>query len=139
MRESFERGNNTMIDSYRVCVRKAIENELERMYVMIDRRDGYVVLMSTKSRSKNYIHLGMVKTKGEKPTIRNINSIASEISKMVRKYNHESYICYSRAISEYGKKNVTDMAFIKEVDNPYYKCSAPMKLYDKNVIEFYMK
>lgn len=136
--ERFDREKVT-IYNFRYYVTNAIKNEIEKIYVMIDRSDGCVVLMESKSRRKNYIFLGSVKTNGVKKTIKNINAIASEINKIKKKYDKESYICYSRAISEYGKKNVSDKAFIKEVDNPYYKCSAPMKLYDKNVIEFYLK
>lgn len=131
----FER--TTSIKTWRDFVREDIEKGGNSYYVMIDLRDRNIVLMSHKSKAKNYVPIGAVKTKGEKTTVRNVNKLAGQIRSAVKTSNDKSIICYSRAVSEYGRKNVTDVAFVKGADNPHYKCAAPMKLYDRNVIEFY--
>ncbi|MBO4851970.1 MAG: hypothetical protein J5529_13885 [Prevotella sp.] len=126
------------IDEIRGFVRKDIDNGGNTYHIMIDNRNGCVVLIHCTKKSKYYNKIGMVDTRKIKPTIKNVNAVASKIRKDINTYNKTCLISYNRAVSVYGKKKVTDIAFVKEVDNPYYKCAAPMRLYDKNVIEYYI-
>lgn len=128
----------THIDEIRDFVRDDAENGGNRYYVVIDNRDGSVVLMSGAPKAQYYAKIGKIKTSIPKLTIKNVNAVATEIRNLVRLYNRTCLITYGRAVSEYGRKNVTDKAFVREVDNPYYSSAAPMKLYDKNVIEYHM-
>lgn len=48
-----------------------------------------------------------------------------------------SIICKSTAERLFKGLNI-EIAFICEIENPHYKCSTPMRLYDKNVIEYKM-
>ena len=128
----------TCIDEIRDFVRDDAENGGNSYYVAIDNRDGSVVLMSGFPKAQYYVKIGKVKTSIPKLTIKNVNSVATDIRNLVRLHNRTCFITYGRAVSEYGKQNVIDKAFVREVDNPYYSSAAPMKLYDKNVIEYHM-
>ena len=110
----------TRIEEWRDFVRKDIEKGGNSYFVMIDLRDRDIVLMSHKSKAKNYVPIGAVKTKGEKTTVRNVNKLAGQIRSAVKAYYDKSIICYSRAVSEYGRKNVTDVAFVSEFFTPMY-------------------
>lgn len=48
----------------------------------------------------------------------------------------QDWICQSKALKIYGKKIVEKTPYI-EVDNPHYKCSANMKLYQLRVLDIF--
>ena len=48
-----------------------------------------------------------------------------------------SIICKSTAERLFKGQNI-ETGFICEVNNPHYKCGSPMRLYDRNVIEYKM-
>lgn len=48
-------------------------------------------------------------------------------------------MCKSRVKSEYGERGLLEVAYVKTVCNPHYKCAAEMILYDKNIIEYNLK
>lgn len=112
--------------------------------VMFDKRDNTIKLSKTKTEKEYYIQLGKLKVEdidneslSEFKIKTNIKKTATALNKLIKSYNKSGcLVCYTTVVKEYGKNNVTEKAFVKEVDNPYYKCSAPMKLYDKNVIEY---
>ncbi len=127
------------IEYLRNLVRQDMEKGGHSYYIMVDKRNGDVVLMNSKSDAAFYTHIGKVKTSQVKNTKKNINALATQIHKAIAAYNKTCYITYSRAVSEYGKKNVIDEAFVKTADNPYYKCAGQMRLYDKNIIQYHIK
>lgn len=128
----------TLKDDFIPFVREDAKNGGGKYIMMIDNRDGNLVLMSRASKAKYYTRIGKVKTSLSKLTLRNVNKVASEMRNNLIAYNKRTFVCYSRAVSEYGKRNVVDKAFIKYVENPHYHCAPYMRLYDRNVIEYYM-
>ena len=103
-------------------------------YIAVDLTDGRIVFMTHKSKSDKYHFIGHIPKNNDTSM-----NTARVIKQAHKEYKMDAYICKTTAIKEYGRKNVTDKAYITEVDNPYYKCSAPMVIYDRNVIEYYMK
>lgn len=119
-------------------IQNAIREDWAKAYhIVIDQRNGDIVLMTRLSKTPHYIKVGEAKRTPEmRLNSRNVQKMATQVRKAVDEYNRTCYICYSKAVGVYGKKNVIDEAFVKEVDNPYYKCAGAMRLYDKNVIEY---
>ena len=132
-------GRNSKIDVIRSFVNDEIQNGGNTYNVAIDNRNGSIAFVGKKTRCKYYNTIRKVDLLGLKPIKKNVLSKATEILKMIRAYNKTCYITYSKAVSEYGKKNVIESAFIKEVDNPHYSSAWPMRLYDKNVIEYNLR
>lgn len=50
---------------------------------------------------------------------------------------YDSIICKSTAERLFKGQNI-EAGFICELDNPHYKCGSPMRLYDRNVLEYKM-
>lgn len=126
------------IEEKRAIVKEIISSKQKNYKVMIDLRNGNVVLIE-RTIAKYYIQIGKIKLKNIINTSKNINKLASDLNSLIQKYNGKSLICKSRVKSEYGKKGLLDIAFIMAVDNPYYKCAGDMQLYDRNVIEYNLK
>lgn len=127
------------VDELRVFVDNEMQEGVKKYEIAVDKRNGLLVFLKRKTPTEYYIPIGRVDL-NVNHTPKNVSEKASQIYQIVKKYEKESecLISYARAKSEYGKKNVTDKAFVALVDNPFYKCAAPMRLYDKNVIEYYM-
>lgn len=130
---------NSTIDVIRSFVSDEINNGGNTYNVAIDNRNGSIAFVRRKTKCKYYNIIGKVDLSSLKPTKKNVLSKATEIHNVISTYNKTCYITYTRAVSEYGKKNVIDSAFIKEVENPHYKSASPMRLYDKNVLEYNSK
>ena len=130
---------NSTIDVIRSFVNDEIQNGGNIYNVAIDNRNGSIEFVGRKTSCKYYNIVGSVDLTSLKPTKKNVLAKATEIRRMISAYDKTCYMTYSRAVSQYGKKNVIDSAFIKEVDNPHYKSAWPMRLYDKNVIEYNTK
>jgi len=130
---------NCTIDVIRSFVNDEIQNGGNIYYVAIDNRNGSIAFIGRKKNYKYYNIIGSVDLSNLKSTKKSVLSKATEIHKIISAYNRTCYITYSRAVSEFGKKNVTDSAFIKEVENPHYKSARPMRLYDKNVLIYNSK
>ena len=126
------------IDVIKECLKKDIVNGGSTWYIMIDNRDGCIVFLRGPSNAKFYTKVEVIKFKNTKPTLKNVSRIASQILFLLDTFNKKCCMCYSRAVSTYGKKNVIPIAFVKALNNPYYTCAPKMRLYDKNVIEYYM-
>lgn len=106
--------------------------------MVIDFRNSNVVILNNKPKSEWYRPISKLRLTSLKYTKKDIYEKASEVRQAIMQYDKANLICYSQAVAEYGKRNVIDKAFAKKVDNPHYKCAAPMRLYDTNVIEYYM-
>lgn len=96
----------------------------------------YFVPGSTRMKNIEVLYKFTLKSNLDKKAQQEIKN---NILNTIDNYNKGTFICYTRACSKYGKKNVTDYSLIMEVDNPYYKCAAPMRIYDKKMIEYKMK
>ena len=115
--------------------------------VLFDKRDNTFNFTKSKTDKDYYINIGKVKVEdidndslSDYKLKTNINKTATALNKLIQSYNKSGcLVCYTTVVKEYGKKNVIEKAFVKEVDNPYYKSSSAMKLYDKNVIEYNLK
>lgn len=129
---------NSKIDVIRECVRECFRDGNHNYHLVIDKRNGDVVLLRRWSATQYFHKIGEVCTK-TKMTEKNVSKIASQLLKDIKAYDLTSRICFSKAVEAYGKRNVIDEAFLRKVDNPHYKCAAPMRLYDKNVIEYHLK
>ena len=126
------------IEEKREIIKNIIGSNPQNYKIMIDLRNGNVVL-TKRTIARYYIQIGKINFKGVVNTNSNINRLASGLNSQIQKYNGEALICKSRVKSEYGKKGLLDIAFIKAVDNPHYKCAGDMLLYDRNVIEYNLK
>lgn len=129
---------NIDLNEIRSFVDEGLQNGGKLYYVAIDFRNSNVVILNNKPKSEWYRPISKLRLTGLKYTKKNIYEKASEVRQSILRYDKANLICYSQAVSEYGKRNVIDEAFAKKVDNPHYKCAAPMRLYDANVIEYYM-
>ena len=129
---------NAKIDAIRSSVIDCFGRGKHTYYVLVDLRNGGIALSRRSPKAQYYIKICEVCTRMPL-TNKNVKKVASQILKCIKDYNKTCLMCYSKAVSEYGKGHVVDEAFIKKVDNPHYKCAAPMKLYDKNVIEYHFK
>lgn len=113
----------------------SVVDKTKKICVAIDLTDGRIVLDDKSPNGEQYKKIGEVQIESDKKTKKNIAHIATEVNKIIRDY--DGYITLGRAKKEYGKDMDIEVGFIKEVDNPHYKCAAPMRLYDKNVLEYY--
>ena len=129
-----DRRQSNRIDDIREYVGSVL-CKVKKFCVTLDLSDGIILIGEEIPKGDQYKGLGEVQIVSNKETKKNIAHIATEVSKIIRAYN--GYITLGRAKKEYGKDMDIEVGFIKEVDNPYYKCAAPMRLYDKNVLEYY--
>ncbi len=118
-------------------IRRDIENGGSRQFVAVSLKDGCFALCKTKPSEEHYFILGVFDTRDVKVTQKNLSKLSGQLLKMMRGYDRESLICYGNAVKKYGKKAISK-GFITTVDNPYYKCAAPMRLYDENVIRYHI-
>jgi hypothetical protein len=130
---------NCTINVIRSFVSDEIQNGGNTYKIAIDNRNGNIVFIRRNTQCKYYNIIGSVDLSSLKPTKKSVLLKATEIHNVISAYNKTCYITYTRAVSEYGKKNVIDSAFVKEVENPYYKSASPMRLYDKNVLAYNSK
>lgn len=126
---------NSDISEKREIIRCNIVPNPQIYNVVTDVRNGRIVLIERPTASY-YIKIGKLNLGSVKCTRNNVNQLASILNGYVRAYNRQSLMCKSRVIPEYGKIGLLDVAYVKTVDNPHYKCAGDMKLYDKNVIEY---
>lgn len=123
------------IEEKREIIREMLTKSPETYNVVADIRDGNIVLIE-RPKAKYYIYIGKLNLAVSKCTCKTIHKLASELNNLIRSYNGTSLICKSRVKSEFGKRGILDKAYVMSVDNPYYKCSGDMMLYDKNVIKY---
>ena len=104
-------------------------------YVLfVDLRNGDVNIAKPSRKKKCELFIGDVFLSDLKKGT--LNKFMSEVKKIITAYQRRgSMICKKTALYQYGKE------FIEKfeptyVDNPYYKCAAPMCLYDKNVLDY---
>lgn len=126
------------IEEKREIIKNIISSNPRNYKIMIDLRNGNVIL-TERTTAKYYIQIGKINFKSVDYTVNHIKRLASDLNSQIQKYNSEALICKSRVKSEYGKKGLLDIAFVKAVDNPYYKCAGDMLLFDRNVIEYNLK
>lgn len=50
-----------------------------------------------------------------------------------------TYICKTTAYKDYKEygADIIEKGFVTETDNPYYKKASPMRIYDRDMIEYY--
>lgn len=89
-----------------------------------DLRTGAIDLTPRKSASKHYKVLGKVKP---------IDVLVETFQRIANQ--KRDLICYTTLKKEYGEENAKSIQPLLEVDNPYYKCAVPMRLYDREVVE----
>ena len=105
--------------------------------ILFDCLKGDVILRKTNRDTARYITLGNVDLTMDKVTKKAIKNVASQIRQAIMKYNRSSsLVTYSKACSMYGKANVTQETFVREMPNPHWVCAGPMKLYDGNMCNY---
>jgi len=104
------------------------ENCCGRIYIYLDPCKAEYVLLRNESKSNKYKLLGIAEGDGD-ILRRSIKTIIHDYDK------NPNIICQSEVIRKFGKKGLIDKAFVREVDNPHYKCAGKMRLYDVNVIK----
>lgn len=110
--------------------------EAGKYVVVLDMRSNTIKLQKSCTAEYN-IQLGKIELT-EQDTETYLRSKSSELYQMFKKYNKVSLICKTNVVKTYGKNAMTQKAFVDYVDNPYYKCSAPMQLFDENIIKYEM-
>lgn len=129
---------NCNILEKREMIKHIITSKPKRYNVMIDMRNGRVALVG-RTKSQYYINIGKLNLTSVECTEKNIKRQASNLNDYICAYNGQSLMCKSRVKSEYGDKGLLEVAYVKTVCNPHYKCAAGMILYDKNIIEYNLK
>ena len=106
-----------------------------RTNLYFDSENNYFII-GKNLRADKYIPIERLRFCLQNLSKKNIRSVHSGIYQAVRKWEKENKvrICGSHARSITKNERILSKAFVCEKDNPYYKCSSPMKLYDKNVI-----
>lgn len=126
------------IEEKREIIRNSISITPNKYKVMVDLRNGNITLIK-RTQSKFYIQIGEIDLSSKRVTKKVISNLASALNSQIKGYNKDSLICKSHVKSEYGTSGLLDEAYVMTVDNPYYKCAGDMKLYDMNVINYYLK
>lgn len=129
---------NSNILEKREMIKRIISSNPQRYNVMIDMRNGRVALVG-RTKSQYYINIGKLNLTSLECTEKNIKRQASNLNDFIRSYNSQSLMCKSRVKSEYGERGLLEVAYVKTVCNPHYKCASEMILYDKNIIEYNLK
>ncbi len=119
-------------------VKELIQSQPKKFSVAIDLRDGKIVL-GVDFKAKFYNVIGSIDLNLAVTNKRTYKEKASELYRIIKKYNAESLICQSRVKSLFGIRGIMERALIKYVCNPYYKCAPEMKLYDRNVINYILE
>lgn len=104
--------------------------------VFIDIRDGEAYLSQCSTPSKYQLVIGKA-TLPVKYTHKNCDECAERIKAIIKEYRREHTICKTTLISLYGADFASTLKPLAIVDNPYYKCAEPMKLYDKSSATYY--
>lgn len=111
-----------------VCEGKAF-----RLVINLDDNQFYLVSGRGKKGDKEIARFDY---KGYPPTQKALSKARAEVRAALRQYDKDNNICLSTVTSDYGKKGVIATAFVREVDNPCYKSASPMRLYNREVIEY---
>lgn len=129
---------NSYIEEKQEIIRRVVAKTSNKFKIMVDLRNGEIVMLKS-TKAKYYIQIGEINITLPKITKKGICNLASNLNSQIQHYNAQSIICKSRVKSEYGKSGIIDEAYVKAVDNPHYKCAGKMQLYDRNVINYYLK
>lgn len=104
-----------------------------KLVINLDDNQFYLVSGSRRKADKVILTLNF---KGWPDTEKGLSKARGTVRNAIRDYDHNTNITLSTVLKEYGKKGVLESAFTREADNPYYKCAAPMRLYNRDVIEY---
>ncbi len=128
-----ERAGANLINIYSPVLEAVRADKTFKLVINLDDNQFYLVSGSRRKADKV---LATLNFKGWPETERSLSKARGMVRKVIREYDHNTNITLSTVLKEYGKKGVIDTAFTREADNPYYKCAAPMKLYNREVIEY---
>lgn len=95
---------------------------------VIDRKNDKLIVTDEKPKRHDKVLTTFTFTKGTKVEAMRFNN---EI-----KRSPYQLICKSSVAKTYGKDFAENAPICCEVDNPYYKCSAPMRLYIKQSMDY---
>lgn len=105
-----------------------------KMFVNLKNGDIYLGISRSLSNSQKLIHKVTIDTKQH-----NIIEYAQMLKEACYKYSSVNRKCYTTVCSFYGRKVMEKIEPLYYVDNKYYKCAAPMKIYDINVLNYNLK
>lgn len=118
--------NHPVLDAVR-------EDKAFRLVINLEDNQFYLVFGRGKKGDKEIARFDY---KGYPTTQRALSKARAEVRAAILKYDKENNICLSTVKSDYGKNGIIPTAFVREVDNPHYKCASPMRLYNREVIEY---
>ncbi len=98
--------------------------------VVIDLRNDQIVVTDSKLRRYDTKLCDFSFLKGTKKEVSEFNRAIKACSKRY------TVVCKSTVAKTYGKDVAEQAPVYSEVDNPYYKCSSPMKLYIKESLDY---
>lgn len=117
---------NMPIQDYSTTVSEAIAS-MQSFQLVCNLEDNQFYLVHGRKR-KSDRHIASFNFRKERDR--------SKIREAIKKYNSDTSICKTRLLDVYGKKGMMDVAFSRYLDNPYYKCAAPMVVYNQEVIDY---
>lgn len=119
--------------------RAGLTGRIEKMMQAHQRREWKIygdclsekfLVTPVKQTAKRYRLIGTVKTND------GTEQAANDVVNIIRDYAKNLYCCQSTARKMTKNKEILLLAYVGEADNPYYKCAAPMQLYNRYMIEY---